>query len=199
MANIRRGTAADCARAAAGVIASRSGSARPTPTPRSIVRREIAFVFDMVALPIGVYFGRDRSQRSPEQCRGLHIRSRGYYRDLLRRFAIREADGRAGSVGGKLADEVPSYRSLFMIEQEPFEFANVFEGAAIGEDGRRIHGQPVVESEWLSRKADTGLGFTFSAKARYRSRQPPITSKLSSANPGGSIFRWHEAQLGSAR
>src|SRR5256886_14338668 len=34
-----------------------------------------------------------------------------------------------------------------------------------------------------------------SASERYRSRQPPITSKFSSANPAGSIFAWQAAQL----
>ena len=31
------------------------------------------------------------------------------------------------------------------------------------------------------------------------SRQPPITSKFSSAKPGGSIRAWHDAQLASDR
>ena len=33
----------------------------------------------------------------------------------------------------------------------------------------------------------------------YWSRQPPIASKFSTANPSGSILRWHSAQLASAR
>src|SRR5438046_4697871 len=42
-------------------------------------------------------------------------------------------------------------------------------------------------------------GATVSDTARYRSRKPPITSKLSSAKPGGSILLWQLAQLASAR
>ena len=44
-----------------------------------------------------------------------------------------------------------------MIEQEPFEFADVFEGAAIGEGAGGVYRQPVVESERLTRKADAGF------------------------------------------
>src|SRR5205814_4940157 len=66
----------------------------------------------------------------------------------------READGRTGGVGGKLTDEVSCHRSLFAIEQELFEFANVLEGSPICECAGRIHRQAVVEGERLTRKAD---------------------------------------------
>ena len=72
-------------------------------------------------------------------------------------FAVREADRRAGGIGGKLADQVSGNGLLLVIEQEPFEFANVFEGAAIGERAGGIYRQPVVEGERLTRKADAGF------------------------------------------
>src|ERR1051326_9043797 len=155
---MRRGTASDCARAAVGIIASRSGSARPTPAPRSIVRREMAFVFNMVISPLVVpeeIASNDPMNDVPDSVSG----AAGLVENLLHGFAIREADGCAGSVGGKLADDVPRYRTLFVIEQEPFEFANVFEGAAIWEDAGGIHRQAVMESERLTGKADAGFGF----------------------------------------
>src|ERR1044071_2580261 len=46
-----------------------------------------------------------------------------------------------------------------MIEQEPFEFANILEAAAIRECAGGIHRQPIVEGERLTRKADARFGF----------------------------------------
>src|SRR6185369_17882601 len=44
-----------------------------------------------------------------------------------------------------------------MIEQEPFEFTNVFERPAIREDARGIYRQSIVEGERLTRKSDAGF------------------------------------------
>ncbi len=69
-------------------------------------------------------------------------------------FAIREADRSAGGVGGKLADQVSRDGLLLAIEQEPFEFANVLECAATGDDAGGIYRQPVMEGERLAGKTN---------------------------------------------
>src|SRR5579871_1531572 len=158
---MRRGPAVDCARAVAGNIARRSGSAMPTPTPRSIVRREIVrsgrrvylvvfniFCPSFVSEKIALY---DRMHDVAGSVAG----AAALFEDSVCLFAIRKADRRARTVGDKLADEVSCHASLLVIEQELFEFANTLECAAIGKRAGGIHRQSVVEGERLTRKADT--------------------------------------------
>jgi hypothetical protein len=61
--------------------------------------------------------------------------------NFLNLFTIRESDRCARGVGGKLGDDVSRHRSLLVIEQEPFEFSNVFEGTATGQ-GAESTGSP---------------------------------------------------------
>src|SRR5215469_8916848 len=128
MANIRRGAAADCPRAVTGAIAFRSGSARPTPAPRSIARREMEWVFKMVSLRS---FVSEQIARNDllNNVAGSVAGAAGSVENFLDLFAVREADRRARCVGGELADEVPGHRLLLAAEQELFELANVFETA----------------------------------------------------------------------
>jgi len=85
--------------------------------------------------------------------RGLRL-----FEHFLNLFAIREADWGACGISGKLAYKVSSYCSLIVIEQEPFEFANILEFAAIRECAGGIHRQPKVEGERLTREADARFG-----------------------------------------
>lgn len=90
----------------------------------------------------------------------------GLVENFLDRLAIRKTYRGAGAVGGELAHQIPSHRSLFVTQKELLEFANILESAAIGEGAAGIHRESVMEREWLTGKADTGLRFTFSANAR---------------------------------
>src|ERR1043166_8595928 len=64
-----------------------------------------------------------------------------FFEDFLNLLPVREADGSAGSISGKLADQVSRHGSLFVIEQELFELANVMVGAAVGEGAGGIDRQ----------------------------------------------------------
>src|SRR4051812_15568650 len=99
---MRRGAEADCARAVAGNIAFSSGSPRPTPTPRSIVRREMArsavrvypVVFNIVASPSFVAEEiaiNDRVNHVADSVAG----AAGLLDHFVYLLAIREADRRS--------------------------------------------------------------------------------------------------------
>src|SRR5579883_538008 len=159
MPNMRRGTTAACARAAAGAIAFRSGRARLTPAPRSSVRRGIACLVYPLAFKIAVPFPSFALEEiafhnAVYDAAGSVARRTGFLQYVFHLFAVHEADGRAGGVSRKLADEVSRDGLLFMIEQELFEFADIVEGSAVGKDPGGIHGQAVVEGEALTREAD---------------------------------------------
>src|SRR6185437_13750310 len=157
MASILRGAALDCARALAPVITFKSGRAKPTPAPRSIVRRDIALVLNWVFLRSFVTEKIARHDRVDDIADSVPRATRAV-QDLLHLFAIREADRGASGVGDKLADEIPRHCLLIVLEQEPFEFADVLETAPVGEDPGGIHRERVVKGERLARKANAWFG-----------------------------------------
>ena len=90
---------------------------------------------------------------------GSVARASGSVENFLYLFPIRKADGGSRAIRGELADQVSRHRSLFVIQQEPFEFANVFERPSIRQGAAGIDRQPEVESERLTRKTDAGFRF----------------------------------------
>src|SRR5215471_5421063 len=128
-------------------MAFKSGRPRPTPTPRSIFRRDRVFFMvysrSFVAEEIAL---NDPVNDVAKSVTGVVCFVQNFF-DLL---AIRETDRGARGVCGKLTDKISSHRSLIVIQQQSLEFSNVFKTAAVRKRARGIHGQRVVEGEGLT-------------------------------------------------
>src|SRR5258708_30419809 len=77
----------------------------------------------------------------------------GAFQDFLDRFAVREADRCAGRINRQLLREVAG-ELLFVGQQALFQFAHGAEFPAVGEFAVGVHGQRVVEGEFLSALGD---------------------------------------------
>src|SRR5438105_7023733 len=84
----------------------------------------------------------------------------GAFQDLLDRFAVGEMDRRAGGIDRQLPRQVAG-ELFFVREQELFQLENVAEFPAVGKFTAGVHGQRVVEREFLSAFGDAPRQFAF--------------------------------------